>query len=231
VTQDQVPTRRPGPSRRAIQCLHFLLSASYGGGALAPEHRADLRASGLTDETVRLHRLRSVPPNMISQLLGFDPPVRSAMLIPFPDPRGGFLGHVRLKVFPSFQSRRGDTVKYLQPRWSGVRLFFALATLEDALAGAGPIWVVEGEKKALAVSQLGLPAVGFSGIEGWHLTGSRQLIPDFDCLPIRGRIFELVPDGDWRTNPAVERAGRFAEALEARGARVRLVVLPSGVTA
>ncbi len=147
-----------GSSRRAVQCLRFLLSASVGEGTLAPEHLADVRASGLTDDTVRQHRLRSVPPSMISQLLGFDPPARSAMLIPFPDPRGGFLSHVRLKVFPSFRSRRGETVKYLQPRGSGVRLFFALATLEDALAGAAPLWVVEGEKKALAVAQLNLPA-------------------------------------------------------------------------
>jgi hypothetical protein len=34
-----------------------------------------------------------------------------------------------------------------------------------------PLYLVESEKKALAVAQLGLPAVAFCGIEGWHVGG------------------------------------------------------------
>ena len=59
-------------------------------------------------------------------------------------------------------------MKYLQPRGSGARLFFTRPTLGESLEGTAPLWLVEGEKKALAVAQLGLPAVGFCGIEGWH---------------------------------------------------------------
>ena len=52
---------------------HFemLLGRVYDG-ALAPEHLADLRKSGLTDETIAANLIRSVPPAMISQLLGFE---------------------------------------------------------------------------------------------------------------------------------------------------------------
>jgi hypothetical protein len=40
----------------------------------------------------------------------------------------------------------------------------------------------------------------------------------------------LVPDSDWQTNPDVERGvDRFAAALMARGARVRIVVLPASL--
>lgn len=211
--------------------LRLLLSPIYPG-SLAPEHLADLRRSGLTNDTIQYYRIRSVPPGMICQLLGFDiPAIRSACLIPFPDPRGGFMNHIRMKVFPPFQDKRGNTVKYLQPRKSGVRLFFPL-TPEDALTGSRPLWLVEGEKKCLAVAQLGLPAVGFCGIEGWHLAGSSDLLPDFDRLHLHGRVIELLPDGDWRTNPNVQRgAERFARALEARGARPRLVMLPEEVAA
>src|SRR5262249_33225585 len=132
-------------------------------------------------------------------------------------------------VFPSFQDRKGNTVKYLQPRRSGIRLFFTLITLPATLDGASPLWLVEGEKKALAVAQLGLPAIGFCGIEGWHVGGSRELIEDFDAIRLSGRTVELLPDGDWRTNPNVERGAlRFADALERRGARVGLRVLPLG---
>jgi hypothetical protein len=51
--------------------LAFLLSAIYSG-ALAPAHLADLSQPGLSDETIRLHRIRSVPPAMIGGLLEFE---------------------------------------------------------------------------------------------------------------------------------------------------------------
>jgi hypothetical protein len=193
-----------------------------------PAHLADLRKSGVKDETIALHRFRSVPPTMIPRLLGFEvQAIRSALLIPFPDPNGGFMPHVRMKLFPSLTDREGHTVKYLQPRGSSVRLFFPLPTLTMALDSVSPLWMVEGEKKALAVAQLGLPAVGFCGIEGWHTAGSQELLPDFAVVRLSGRTIELIPDGDWQTNPAVRRGAlRFSNALEARGARVRLVVLP-----
>jgi hypothetical protein len=212
--------------------LAFLLSPIYSG-ALAPEHLADLRRSRLSDETIRLHGLRSVPPGMIGRLLGFDvPDIRSAMLIPFPDPAGGFLPHTRLKRFPPGQDHHGHTVKYLQPRRSSVRLYFPRPTLGAVLQSPAPLWCLEGEKKALAVGQLGLPAVGFCGIEGWHRAGSRELLRDFDVIPLRGRIVEVVPDGDVAINPNVERgAFRLMEALERRGARTRLVLLPLEVAA
>jgi len=38
-----------------------------------------------------------------------------------------------------------------------------LATLDTVLHGDVPLWCVEGEKKALAVAQLGLPAVASPG--------------------------------------------------------------------
>lgn len=48
----------------SLATFRFLLSPIYPA-SLAPEHLADLRKSGLTDETIRLHRIRSVPPAMI----------------------------------------------------------------------------------------------------------------------------------------------------------------------
>jgi hypothetical protein len=195
---------------------------------LEPDHIEDLHRSGLTPDTIRMQRLCSVWMKRLRLLLGIRPQgVRSAMLIPFPDPAGGFMNHVRVKIFPPLKDREDHVIKYLQPRGSGVRLFFPLATLPQALNGGDAIWLVEGEKKALAVAQLDLPAVGFCGIEGWHIGGSKGLLPDFDHIHLRGRLVELVPDGDWQTNPHVERgASGLAEALEGRGARVRIVVLP-----
>jgi hypothetical protein len=207
-----------------IPALAFLLSPVFPG-ALAPEHAADLAKSGLSDDTIRLHAIRSVPPSMLGALLGFElPAIRSAMLIPFPDPAGGWLDHVRVKIFPTLTDREGHRVKYLQRKRSGVRLYFPLPTLGVVVRGPEPLWMCEGEKGALALAQLGLPVVAFGGIEAWHRKGSGELLADFDAISLRGRLVELTPDGDVQSNPTVARgAQRFAEALERRGARVRLV--------
>ncbi len=212
--------------------LNILLSTVYRG-SLALEHREDLEKSGLNPETIHLQRIRSVPPWLIPNLLGFDKlAIVSALLFPFPDPTGGFMDHIRVKIFPTFKEKDRQTTKYLQPKNSGVRLFFPLQTMTEVLQGNSPLWLVEGEKKSLAVAQLGLAAVGFGGIEGWHTKGSMDLITDFGHIFLKDRLVELVPDGDVQTNPYIRRgAERFALALQAQGARPRLVVLPGRVAA
>ena len=128
-----------------------------------------------------------------------------------------------MKVFPT------GTSKYLQPRRSGVRLYFPPATLEAVLHASDPLFLVEGEKKALSVAQEGVPTVGFAGIEGWHLAGSRTLHPDLDDVGLHARAVHVIPDADYRTNPAVHRAvRRLGEALAARGATPTLVHVPDG---
>jgi len=88
--------------------------------------------------------------------------------------------------------------------------------------------MVEGENKALAVAQLGLPAIGFCGVEGWHRKGEHRLLPDFDAIRLEDRVVEVVPAGDFQTNPNVRRVvERFGDALCARGSRLRAVLLPS----
>src|SRR5712691_6226434 len=78
------------------------------------EHRNDLRGSGLTDETIEVQRILSVPKPLIKPLLGFlMPGLESAMLIPFASPAGGFWDHIRVKVFPSLRDANGHSVKYL----------------------------------------------------------------------------------------------------------------------
>jgi hypothetical protein len=207
--------------------LALLLSTVYDG-ALAPEHHDDLAHSGLTTETIRAHFIRAVPPTMLPTLLGFPvAAIRSALLFPFRSPDGGFFDHIRLKVFPPFTDARGRAVKYLGPKDAPPRLYFTTGSLPALPDARVPLWVVEGAKKALAVGQLGLPAIGFEGIEGWHAKGTSTLLPDFEALALSGRTIELLPDGDWQTNPNVARGvRRFSAALGLRGAQPRIVVLP-----
>jgi hypothetical protein len=227
--------RRPEdePITVSTEHLDLLLSAVYDSNRLShPLHRSDLYKSGLTDAMIATQKFTDVPPAMLTVLLRFNPAkVVSAYLIPFADPRGGWMPHIRMKVFPAFEDSRRQTVKYLQPPASSVRLYFPLATLQAALRSDEPLWVIEGEKKSLAVAQLGLPAFGICGIEGWHATGTRALLHDFDYINLR-RTVKIVPDADVRSNPAVAGAtNRFAEALERRGARAQIVMLPAEVPA
>src|SRR5262249_33350098 len=112
-------------------------------GPIAPEHLEDLRKSSLTDQTICRQRFRTLWPKKIEALLGFGMAgLNSGLLIPFPDPQGGFMDHIRLKVFPQLKDAAGHTIKYLQPKGSGVRLFFPLEILDAALHGNDALWLI-----------------------------------------------------------------------------------------
>lgn len=206
-----------------------LMTSIYDGPTRLdhPAHLADLRKSGLTGETIALQKITDVPPNMFGALLGFQVPlaVQSMYLLPFFDAADEITDHIRGRIFPPISTSKG-TIKYLQPRDSGTRVFFPRATLDAVLHSAEPLYVVEGEKKSLCLAQLGLPSIGLSGVEGWHAKGSRDLHPDLDDVGLLGREVDVLPDGDWRTNPAVNAAVRhLAEALVRRGARPQIIDL------
>jgi hypothetical protein len=220
--------------------LAFLMGPVYSG-ALHPLHLADLRKSTLPDETIKAQGIRSIPPNMIAQLLGFDMPgVTSAMLFPFADPAGGWMDHVRMKIFPVLTREKGrgsakttETIKYLQPKASGVRLYFPISTMRAVCESMETLWVCEGEKKSLRVAQRDcVPVVALCGVEGWHAGGSDALLADFDHIPLKGRVVKVVPDGDVEDNPNVARAiWRFGAALDRCGALPELVHLPQHLEA
>ena len=96
--------------------LDFLLSCLYDD-QLHPEHRADLRKSGLTDETIRVQKIRTVPPAMLAPL-GIKAPaaVETALLFPLPDPPGGFMDYVKVRIFPELAERRGDHIERSRTR-------------------------------------------------------------------------------------------------------------------
>jgi len=218
---------RPGPTSDNPFLRHLLSPVFLD--SLAPAHRVDLEKSGITETTRREQGFRSVPPSDFERLLGrsVSSAIISMMVVPFPDFDGGWMDHFQVKLFPALVDEQGHTTKYLQPTNSPPRLYLVRQALARVLDPTAPLHLVEGQKKACTAAQLGLAALGFSGIHGWHERGVRTLLPDFEAIPLRGRRVDLVPDGDVSTNPHVEGgAAAFAHALEARGAHVELVVLP-----
>ena len=189
---------------------------------LHPEHLADLRKSGLTDETFRELDIQSVRPQDIPRLLGWDPAnVTSALNFPYP--REDFS---RLKVFPSFKDKDGHTVKYLQRSGSGVHLYIpprAEKVLKDPTV---PLGYTEGEKKAAEACQEGIPCIGLGGLWSWLEDG--KPITKLDEVAHAEREEVIYPDSDVWTRPDLLRAVyAFGKELESRGANPNVVVFPS----
>jgi len=175
--------------------LQLLLSPIYDG-SLVPEHLEDLRKSTLTDAMILEQFIRSVPPAMIGSLLGFDrPEIRSAMLFPFRAQAGGFMDHVRLKLFPPLTDAHGHGLRYCQPRGSVPRLYFVARCLPQVLEGDAPLWITEGEKKACSVAQLGYPVIGLTGVQlhdlNCGLTGLRRSV--IDEVLVEGNVSRFLP--------------------------------------
>ncbi|MBY0455977.1 MAG: DUF3854 domain-containing protein, partial [Gemmataceae bacterium] len=176
---------------------------------LLPRHLDDLRKSGLTDDTIRASRVRSVTdPRQVAHLLGDYLTAAAAralgpcLAFPFLDVRGevvtwapaGGKGGTATRPFArlkpdSPRTRGGKAAKYESPRGGGNRAYLPPgvgALLADPTC---ELVIVEGEKKALAGTQHGFPTVGLSGVWNWTLKRAKD--------PATGRGTgprELIPD-------------------------------------
>jgi putative DNA primase/helicase len=99
--------------------------------------------------------------------------------------------------------------------------------------------ITEGEKKAAKADQEGLPCIGLVGVYGWQkkrkqgprgkAEGARELIDGLAPVRWGGRQVYVCFDSDAAENKNVQRAEWYlAQALQAKGAIVRVVRLPPG---
>lgn len=187
-----------------------------------PDHWTDLQKSGLSDEIISSAGIYSVPPADIQRVLGFNTPkVESALAFPYPGN-----DFVRLKVFPPYEDKEGNKVKYLQRKDSGVHLYVS-SLIKDKLNDINePLYIVEGEKKTLAGVQKGLCCVGIGGIWNWKESGTDELIPEIKNLLLLDRSIIIVPDSDFTKNRHVlEAVYRLGHKLEQLGAKVEIICL------
>jgi hypothetical protein len=195
---------------------------------LAALHLEDLKRSGLSDSIIEQADIKSVPPNDIRRKIGFDIP--------------GLISCYEIlydKTFSRFrafydENNNGKEPKYIQRKDSGNRLYIP-STVRPILNDSSiPLYITEGEKKALKATQEGLFCIGLSGLWNWS-NGKKELIPDFDLLTLAGRRVYIVPDNDWlqpnkhgyRKN-LKQAVYLLADRLKQREARVFIVELPQG---
>jgi hypothetical protein len=99
-----------------------------------PDHLADLRASGLSDEIIRAAGVYSLRPCDISLFFSRGSvPTQISTALCFPYQGGEF---ARIKLFPAL-----GKMKYAQPAKTAARLYMPLSVRD------GEIVVTEGEKK------------------------------------------------------------------------------------
>jgi hypothetical protein len=196
-----------------------------------PVHRADLEASGLDLEYVRQAGVFTLPPGDVGKILGAcgwgwaAPQVDSVLVFLYPE-----TDYWRCKPFPAPKNQKGQAVKYLQAKGSVNRLYFPPGV---NLQTDTPIWLTEGEKKSLKLTQEGFPCIGLGGVWGWRMGGNgyRQgqgrVISCFDRVNWIGREVTIVFDSDAVCNRLVALAERgLARELASRGAKVFLCRIP-----
>jgi hypothetical protein len=204
----------------------------------------ELQASGLTRQTIRAAGLYTVTEGdgvTLARLLNRQPEYRptdvpafcrsGGLVYPYRNLAGEVNCFARVKPRRPRQ-RKGKPVKYEQPVNSSPRAYYAPAVLPRLRGGKSPVHITEGEKKALALSQLGLAAVGLGGVYGWTSGGAGELIADLAVIPWAGRAVYIVFDHDPKpeTRTYVGQAARkLARALRKAGAKeVYWVELPPG---
>src|SRR5262249_44515452 len=145
-------------------------------------HLADLRASGLRNETIRAAGVYSLCPRDIALFFdarrGIPGEIKTALCFPYQ--RGTF---GRIKLFPAL----GD-MKYAQPLGTSARLYMPFPVQDDDIV------IGEGEKKTLSAYQTGLNAVGIGGVWNWLSHG--EPIDDLNCVDWNGRDATIIPDSD-----------------------------------
>jgi DNA polymerase I-like protein with 3'-5' exonuclease and polymerase domains len=206
---------------------------------LLPQHLADLRRSGLTDETIKRCRFRTVTEEkLIRRLLGWnaaDAGIGACLAIPFPTAEGKLNGFARLKPdTPRASPKDGSPVRYESPRGKGNRAYFPPGTLAVLSDPTKTLLITEGEKKAARSDQDGFPTIGLVGVYGWqkkreNKEAPRELIPDLESVIWKGRTVYIVFDSDAAEKKTVRSAEwHLAEVLMAKGAAVKIARLPSG---
>ncbi len=146
---------------------------------------------------------------------------RQALVFPYRDLDGTVNCFARRRPHDPRLDKDGKPIKYEQPAGIPSRAYFPPASLNQLKDGVSTVYVTEGEKKALALSQLGLAAVGIGGIWCGCKQGSTDLIDDLAAIFWTDRVVYIVFDYDAKatTRRDVENARRRLAGALRRAAR------------
>jgi len=193
---------------------------------LLPLHLADLRKSGLSNKTILEARMYSVSSREAARLLERKKEIGAGYAIPYPCKDGFLENDLNFKPdFPLPSEKGKKPRKYIRPFGVKSRLYIPRQVWSIIGDISIPIFITEGEKKALKATECGFYTVAVSGV--WNWSSDHEPIKDLDLFKWEGRIVYLVFDSDKHENKSVLLAEkRLAEALTAKGAKVKIIDLP-----
>jgi hypothetical protein len=200
---------------------------------LHDHHRAMLTdESGIHTDLITARSYKTVTVKAELERLGFSSKQRNvpALLIPIYSPTG---------VATLYQTRpdeprinKGKPVKYETPSGSSMALDVHPSVNSKLDDPSIPLFVTEGIKKGDALATHGLCAVALIGVWNWrgkNPRGGKVVLPEWEFIALNDRRVYIVFDSDVMEKKAVHAAlVRIKGMLEHRGAKVKLIYLPSG---
>jgi LmbE family N-acetylglucosaminyl deacetylase len=188
---------------------------------LFEHHRQKLLSCGLTSETWSRARLHSGSVDEVREILGYGG-AGTGLVIPY-DER-----YSRVRI----DHPGPDGKRYRSPRGQGNHLYVPPILEPAALTDfQQPLYVTEGEFKALKATLDGFPTVALPGVWSWktRLHGQSLPIPDLGQITWKGRTVIVVFDSDLAEKPMVAWAEHsLCQELRRRGAQVFVLRLPDG---
>ncbi|HKV44730.1 MAG TPA: DUF3631 domain-containing protein [bacterium] len=200
---------------------------------LFPQHEALLAASGIAAEVAAARGYRSADTKAALERLGFTKAQCRvpALVLPIHSVTGAVVLH-QIRPDDPRVSRNSKRVKYETPTAARIALDVHPMARPSLADPAVPLWITEGTRKVDSAISHGLCCIGVLGVWGWrgrNEQGGRTALPDWEAVALKGRTVYLAFDSDAMTKRQVQKALlRFHRFLESRGARVRIVGLPSG---
>jgi len=202
------------------------------GRDLAPQHARLLADSAISPEVARARGYRTVSTKTALDRLGFGRKQQSVptLLIPIHGVVGAVITHQHRPDRPRVVN--GKALKYETPARTRMALDVPPPATSKLADPSLPLFITEGARKADAAASKGLCCIAVLGVWNWRGTnerGGKTALPDWESIALDGREVYVVYDSDVTTKPQVRAAlVRLKGFLEQRGARVRVVYLPSG---
>ena len=206
------------------------------GMAVFPAHADLLAASGITPEVAHARQYVSADTKAQLGRLGFTPNQRRppGLVLPTWSPvKRSVAGYQLRPDAPRVDQKRGRIVRYETAAERPVVVDAHPFTWDRLGDPATPLFVTEGIRKADAAISVGLCCVSILGVWNWRGTndkGGTTALPEWEVIALnnRRRVY-IVFDSDVMTKPEVHQAlARLKGFLEARGAEVFVIYLPSG---
>ena len=199
---------------------------------LLPHHLSELRASGLSDETIRAAEIQSETRyERLAAILNwtkYQKRMGPCVVYPYKTAEG-INGYYRLKPdVPRLIG--GKPAKYESPKGRSNELYLPPGVSDVLDKPDVELLITEGEKKSLKATQDGFHCLGLVGVYGWKDGKSARMLPALERITWkghRGRKVYIVFDSDAADNDKVRAAeSQLAMYLGKRGAIVRVVRLP-----